>query len=39
MKAMEGYVRKVVWLAGVLALSACNTPFNNNLPPGILAGG
>jgi len=31
-------VRKVVWLAGVLALSACNTPLNNNLPPGSLAG-
>ena len=37
-KAREGYVRKVVWLAGVLALSACNTPFNNALPPGSLAG-
>jgi len=31
-------VRKVVWLAGVLALSACNTPFNNALPPGSLTG-
>lgn len=32
-------MRKVMWLAGVLAFSACNTPFNNALPPGSLAGG
>jgi hypothetical protein len=37
--AREGNVRSFVWLAGVLALSACNTPFNNALPPGSLAGG
>jgi len=35
---MEGYVRKLVWLAGVLAVSACNTPSNTNLPPVSLAG-
>lgn len=29
---------KMVWLAGLLALAACNTPFNNSLPPGSLAG-
>lgn len=36
---MKGSVRNLVWLAGVLALGACNTPFNTNLPPGSLAGG
>ncbi len=29
---------KMVWLAGLLALAACNTPFNPNAPPGSLAG-
>ena len=33
-------MRKVVSIAGLLALAlvACNTPFNNNVPPGSLAG-
>lgn len=31
-------MRKVLWLAAVLALAACNTPFSNALPPGSLAG-
>ena len=33
-------MRKVVWLAGLmaLALAACNTPFNPDLLPGVLAG-
>jgi hypothetical protein len=35
---MEEPMRKFTWLAGALALAACNTPFNNALPPGSLAG-
>lgn len=31
-------MRKVVWLAGLLALATCNTPFNPTLLPGSLAG-
>jgi hypothetical protein len=32
-------MRKAVWFAGLLALAACNTPFDNKLPPASLAGG